>query len=725
MAGKPEPTAQGVFAAPQADLVLMSVMQEVIAHAAAGRTDQARGRLVAAIEAAEIPPGVGRYNLACLHCASNDSDAALAALAQAVEAGFEDVATLANDPDLQPLRGLPQFEELGRTVLDRARAAQQARQEQGPRPKPRPVKAGVAEVGEDNTAWVPQLGRFVVAHEFPAAMPDAAISTQPGRVGDLLRQWRKEGTAAGLHGVLYDNHDADHSNMNYEWFPELARVEYCGAAKTARTAMHGAGDLHRGLQLLFLHNAPVIGNASLAQTRGPFWRSMPRLAMVNSATAMLLADQYANNMLYFYPEHRDHDPEKNGGHGDVYPANIPYLITSQGSSGSDRAFMNAAAATIAALRPETQKFLVEKRLLMPTVQMIFRSCRKPVAGRDNYLSGFAHPPVFDGATLDVERMVRMAHDLEPEDVPPLVRLAVEEEYLGRPGIDYFEAGPGEKLFDTVSAVARVARSARDRRRMVASVAATHDPNGKPLPFVWRLLHGDSARVQIKPLDPLGTRAEILVDWHPRAVYPGSDLPSARVDVGVFADNGTRLSAPAFLTWYFPPNERRVYEDVPATARADRKDQVNGDAPRRIVSIERLTASERASYADPMILTPASWTDTYRYDDAGNLLGWTRSRGDGSTEAFTADGRRIVKGAEVGQPEETRPVRYVREQKGPDALPVLREEDEAESGSPGSPAPSPSPVRSPPRPGPPATWHCNTLRGGPAGRRGRSGPSRRV
>jgi YD repeat-containing protein len=89
----------------------------------------------------------------------------------------------------------------------------------------------------------------------------------------------------------------------------------------------------------------------------------------------------------------------------------------------------------------------------------------------------------------------------------------------------------------------------------------------------------------------------------------------------------------------------------------------------------------------MILTPASWTDTYRYDDAGNVLGWTRSRGDGSTEAFTADGRRIMKAAETGQPEETRPVRYVREQKGPDAWPVLREEDEDEaaSGSPGSPA----------------------------------------
>jgi len=520
---------------------------------------------------------------------------------------------------------------------------------------------------------VPQIGRFMVAHEFPPADPAAEITTQPGPVGDLLRQWRKEGTAAGLRGVLYDNHDEDHSNMHFQWFPELTRIEYSAAAKQARTALHGLGELHRGLQLLFVHGAPVIGNASVAQTQGAYWRSMPRLALANAATAALLADQYANNMLYFYPEHRDHDPEADKGHGDVYPANVPYLITSQGSSGSDRAFMDAVAATIAAFRPETQKFLIEKRLLMPTVQMIFRSSRKPIAGRDEYLSGVAHPPVFDGATLDVERMVRMAHDLEPGDVPPLVQLAVEEEYLGRPGIDYFEAGAAEKLFDTVSAMARVARSARERRRLVASVAKTADPNGKPLSFTWRLLHGDPERVRITPLDPLGTRAEILVDWHPRAVYPGSDLASARVDVGVFADNGTLLSAPAMLTWYCPPNERRTYEPVPATTAADRKDDVNGDSPRRIVSIERLPATGPEHYADPMVLTPAVWTDTYRYSDRGDLLGWTRTRPDGAAEELTADGRLVGKRDDVGHPVETSPVRYLRDQKSPRAAPVLRQE----------------------------------------------------
>ena len=670
-AERPQPPAPSVFAAPQADLTLQAVMQEVMGLFTAGRTADARRRLEAAVEKGEVPATFGRYNLACLHCAQKDTDAALDSLAAAVAAGFDDVNTLTNDPDLQPLRGLPRFQELQRDVTENARAAERTRQANGSAPKPRLIADGVAEVTESNTLWVPQLGRFFVAHEFPPADPGAEITTQPGPVGDLLRQWRKEGTAAGLRGVLYDNHDADHSNMHYQWFPELTRVEYAQAAKDAKTFSHGLGNLHRGLQLLFVHNAPVLGNASIARTDGPYWRSMPRMAMASASSMALLADQYANNMLYFYPEHRDHDPEADSkGHGDVYPANVPYLITSQGSSGSDQAFMDAVAATIAAFRPETQRLLIEKRLLVPTVQMIFRSCRKPIAGRDEYLSGIAHPPVFDAATLDVERMVRMAHDLEPEAVPPMVMLEVEEEDLGRPGIDYFEGGDAEKLFDTVSAVARVARSARERRRMVASVAKTEDPNGKPLSFKWRLLHGDPQRVRIKPLDPLGTRAEILVDWHPRAVYPGSELPSARVDVGVFADNGAHLSAPAFLTWYCPPNERRTYEDVPASAAADRKDGVNGDSPRRIMSIERLPATGPEHYADPMILTPAVWTDTYRYSDRGDLLGWTRTRPKGDAEEFTADGRLVVKRDDAGQPAETRPVRYVRELTKPDALPTL-------------------------------------------------------
>lgn len=504
---------------------------------------------------------------------------------------------------------------------------------------PRPVADGLAVVGEDNTVWAPRLGRFLVGHEPPVADPAVAITTRKDAVGALLQQWQREGTAAGLHGFLYDNHDAGHSPLDVTLFPQLGRVDYCEAAKQR--------GLHSGLQVGFLHNLPVIGNSSMAATQGPLWRSLPRQAMVHPLAMMLMADQYANNHLYVYPEHKDHDPESEGGFGDVYPANVPYVVISQGSSYSDKPILAAIAATIAAFRPETQQFILKHHLLAPTVQMILRSSRTPVRSRDDYLSGAAHPAVFDMATLDVERMVRAAHDLAPEDVPPLVRLTVVSEEGG---------AATEKLFDTVSAVARVVRAPLYRRRMVVSVAQTKDVQGRPLTFAWRLLRGDADRVRIEPLDEAGTRAEIVVDWHERGARPEGALPSSRVDVGVFADGvfaaaaddaatddaaaeGRRLSAPAFVTWYFPASERRTYEDVPATADPDRADPINGGAPRRIVSIERLPADAPGSYADPLIVPPGRGDDVFRYDDAGVLLGWTRTA-DGKREAFGPDGRRI-------------------------------------------------------------------------------------
>jgi hypothetical protein len=95
-------------------------------------------------------------------------------------------------------------------------------------------------------------------------------------------------------------------------------------------------------------------------------------------------------------------------------------------------------------------FLVAHNLLMPTVQMLLRASRKPVRAPEDYLLGKAHPVVFDSGSLDVTRMVAMARALKPDQVPPLVRLRVEEEDDTLPGVDYFEAGPAEKLFDTVS-----------------------------------------------------------------------------------------------------------------------------------------------------------------------------------------------------------------------------------------------------------------------------------
>ena len=263
--------------------------------------------------------------------------------------------------------------------------------------------------------------------------------------------------------------------------------------------------------------------------------------------------QYLRSHLYFYPEHRDHDPQIGAnGYGDVYPANTPYMIISQGSSGSDRVFMNAVGVTLAAFRPEVKEKLAKSGTLMAAVQMIFRSSNKNVMTTENYLTGVAHPTVFDGKQINEEIMVKMAHSMTTDALPPMVQLKVVEEDESVPGRDYFDVGARERLFDTPCAIARVVKSTKYARRMVVSAEASKDLDGKPLTYHWVLLRGDPERVRVKKLNDAGSQAELVVDYHSRRpIAPGSDMTSDRVDIGVFVHNGQYYSArdsSASTTW---------------------------------------------------------------------------------------------------------------------------------------------------------------------------------
>ena len=90
------------------------------------------------------------------------------------------------------------------------------------------------------------------------------------------------------------------------------------------------------------------------------------------------------------------------------------------------------------------------------------------------------------------------------------------------------------------------------------------------------------------------------------------MTTSRVDIGVFASNGVHDSAPAILSWYFPPTEKRRTEPGP-------------DGALRIAAIDH--ANPGRAYADPILVPRADWRDDFAYDAAGTLLGWTRVRGD--------------------------------------------------------------------------------------------------
>jgi hypothetical protein len=379
------------------------------------------------------------------------------------------------------------------------------------------------------------------------------IATAKSPVGDLLRKWHAEGTAAGNVGDWYDNRDDGHSDLNTSPYPQLQRVVYSADDKKARRHWAAA---------VVVRPEVTFGNSSTSAppTQGG---SNPRSYYLHPGGLKLLHEHYTHNNVYIYPEHRDHDPGHNGpseGFGDVYPTNTPYLFISQGSSGSDQPWMRAIPYVLAAFRPEVKKKLVETGLLMPTVQMLFRRTSKRLKSPDEYFTYKAHPTVFEGSWVDDLALVKAAHDITAETIPPMVRMKVASEDEFRLGKDYFDPG-SEKLADTPCVIARVWRASAGTRKMTVSADASFDVNKRPLTYKWVVLRGDADQIKIVPQNKEGSVVELTIPFLPRRpIFPGAELESNRVDIGVFVDNGAYPSAPGFVTFHTLDSEDRVYDD---------------------------------------------------------------------------------------------------------------------------------------------------------------------
>jgi len=444
-----------------------------------------------------------------------------------------------------------------------------------------------------------------------------AVTTRTDAAGALLQEWFKVGTAAGHAGDYYDNRDAGHSRLDLSKYPQLRALPYLDSQR-AEKKDYGAPREIRG--------ETVFGNASLS---GPALggASIPRLMSSTPEGLGFLASQYLANQLYVFPEHQDHDPMGEGlsGHGDLYAVNTPYLIISQGSSGSDQPFLDAIAMTMASFTPEVKEILRREKSLMPVVQQILRTSLKSLRRRQDYLTALAHPSAFPAEWLDEAKMMRSAQAMTPLTLPPLLQLeVVRESPPPQAGIDFFES-PGresESLSDRGMGIARVFRGMGREREITVRVTRTREWAGKPLQIHWRLLRGDPDLVDIERSSS-APEATIRVKWHPQPIAaPGGPprLTGHRVEIGVFADNGTSDSPPCFITFFFLPNERRLYDE------ANRIRETLYDFP--------------GAFTDVTLTSTKPWRDQYRYDGETNaFLGWTREGKGTPAIDFDEMGRR--------------------------------------------------------------------------------------
>jgi hypothetical protein len=375
----------------------------------------------------------------------------------------------------------------------------------------------------------------------------AQVSSRNDTVGRLLNEWYSDGTAAGLAAITYENRDGQHSPLDPGLYPQL------------QVFQHNPGTGPDKGPAMQIRLGPTLGNCSmsaLARLGG----SLPRFYLVNPKGGAFLMAQYLANNLFIYPEHEDHDVGANGvgGYGDLFPANSPCCLISQGSSGSDQPFLRAVLAVIAAFPRETQRVLIQKRVLMPTVQAILRQTSRGVTRPEQYFTAAAHPVVFDASMIDEEKMVRMARAMTPDLIPPLVQMEVVQETEPGAGSQFFEAPgmPSHKLADARVFISRVFRGSLDRHGMVLNLGQSSDLMGRPLQVRMEVLQGEPGLVQIDRTGQ-GPYARLRLRWHAPMTGP-SGIRSHRVDVGVFVANGVTVSAPGIISFYMLPNERRFY-----------------------------------------------------------------------------------------------------------------------------------------------------------------------
>lgn len=475
---------------------------------------------------------------------------------------------------------------------------------------PVPVEDGTAFVRSDNTKRVALMDQWHVLLTPDPAMADNPVvgvdRTDP--VAGQLRRLHSTGQAAGLSGVLYENRDDAHSPLDLGRFPQLSEVRYDQVFRNER--------LDHGLAGRIRFSLPVIGNSSTAFVKGPMERSLGRLAMGNQAVAKRASDLYLANHLYVYPEHRDHDVDK----GDRLFAMAPFFTLSQGSSYTDQPILEAYAAAMAALRPGTRARAEELGLLAPTLQMVLRRSLAGVKSDADYLSRLAHPAAFEKEALRPSVMVSLANAIPADQIPPVVWLKVEEDFRARPGRDYLARNLGETLFTTPTAIARAWRSFASERTVVLDAGATEDPHGRPLSFHWVVLRGNPEKIRITPLDETASRVEINLGWHdPGAETPATQPRPTRIEIGVFAHNGTFFSAPSFFTVSMPIYQNRVYA-APGDAFPTRMDYRRdpGDP-----------------YADPALWPTAPWGDAISVARDGALI-FDRDHGGGAVLTIRRD-----------------------------------------------------------------------------------------
>lgn len=540
----------------------------------ASRGKDAVGMEVAARQGLKFYPSdcLWHYNLACALALGDNREEALAELARAVDFGFRDAKKLEDDPDLRSIRGLPRYREI--LALAAAPGKQPVASISLPRLKPKVP----ALVSVTNTVLNMANG-LLMAHFEASSLP-----------------------------LFYDNRDGGHSLARVGNVPNLYPIRWAEEALAAGASIGWPNALFLcgGLGI-----APCLANCAMAQEHPIFWRSLPRsLVTLDFAQLPNQVRLFELGTLAFYPVHRDFTST-----ADWLMANTPYWVASQGSSWSERPFLETAAWVIASLPPSERDALIRRRQLSAAVQMILRASMD-----GGYLEPRCHRAAFAANSVRRGPALTLAQRFRADDFPSIALEIIRDEV------------PENSHFAVPLAVSRISRSRRFRDTLAVKVK-THGASR----IEWRILQAPPGKVSLKPLSQDGANMEVAVDWH--GIFTNDfGQATSRIDIGVFAVSPAGIySCPAILSFCDIPCERRVYDEA---------------------GVLRSIDYRGGGYSDPWFGPAKRWKETFSYASNGALTGWLRQNDSGQSIRYTAHGHRVVKCDRFGRATVAEGIRYV-------------------------------------------------------------------
>lgn len=341
----------------------------------------------------------------------------------------------------------------------------------------------------------------------PAIDPAVAWRSSSER---SIREAIATGRANGGRNVWYCNRDNGHA------------VVYKNAEQRNILELPGSDHPNYGRLVangLLLENASIAINqtsVSRFQTGSP-WTQAPTEAL------------YRSGILMFNPEHRDYDLFDN------FEVLSPYIFTSVGSSGSEKAHVQRCYEIASLIEPNYWQWLLDNQRASGAVMSLF------LASLDGgYLDPDTHRPAIDRTRIAGRVDEQLIEYVTGLQAMPWVSIDTEDPVnLGK---------PSQAIYLTEDA-------RQDGRKL--RVTATADGS---LPLEWHImpLRGD---VQVTIVESSDTGAVIDIEFTNRGAFltrrsDGLTQLSRRSDVLIAASSGGYFSPPCYVSYHVPFGQER-------------------------------------------------------------------------------------------------------------------------------------------------------------------------